>query len=361
MPGLVYLDIAIGVIFLLLVFSLFASAIQEAISGLTGWRGRNLRRGVHWLIEGLAEHKTRDQAGSRDFDGIWNSPLIASLQGPPAVGPSLGRWAIFEIWAFFQPSKAKETETNRPPSYIPPETFAKAILGFLRDNKRLTGFTAAEIDTLAQSPHLLDKRIAAVLHGIENEQAKAEKAIAEWYDNSMARISGWYVRNTRMVLFWIGLSLAVTTNTDPLRYATELRENAALRAAVVNQASQVAALEDLEAVSSTLGIAATAEAKKNLKALTEEVRAHSAQLGEQLSAIKADAGWGHCGAGETQGRLSWSCFWKTVSGGSDIPSPVIGWLLLSFGVMMGAQFWFDLLKSFVSFRSVGAPPKPAKN
>ena len=46
MTGLVYLDIAIGVIFLVLVFSLFAGAIQEAISAIFNLRAKSLREGI---------------------------------------------------------------------------------------------------------------------------------------------------------------------------------------------------------------------------------------------------------------------------------------------------------------------------
>ncbi|MEM9046373.1 MAG: hypothetical protein AAGC81_16935 [Pseudomonadota bacterium] len=370
MTGLIYLDIAIGVIFLLLIFSLFASAIQEAISGITGWRGNNLRRGVHWLIEGAVDAQTRDDDGKSDFDKIWSSPLIDSLHGPPAQATLL------------LPGTAKK----RTPSYIPPEIFAKAVWDHLVKEKQINDLSDENIERLANSPNPLDKKLAVVLSGIKGGKEEAEKAIADWYDTSMARVSGWYVRNTRMVLFWIGLSLAAITNTDPMRYAGELRENEALRQSIVNKAGEIAALKDLNDVRKELGGTPSENKAEDLEQLSNQISDHTERLTSELKGLNATAGWSHCGKyqptvgrGAEEGEFSLACLEATITGTKNItgykakqvqdpdpeaetdakvdltvPNPLFGWLLLAFGVMLGAQFWFDLLKRFMSIRSVGA-------
>ncbi|MEM8793014.1 MAG: hypothetical protein AAGE80_15450 [Pseudomonadota bacterium] len=348
MTGLVYLDIAIGVVFLLLVFSLFASAIQEVISGITGWRGNNLRRGVRWLIEG-----TSDADKQEDFNAIWNSPLIESLHGPGSQFSLL----------------LQGSETKRAPSYIPPEVFARVVWTIVAKERDITELNADAISELETSDKVLHQRLAAVLRGLEGGAEEAEAAIARWYDTAMARISGWYVRNTRMVLFWIGLALAVFTNTDPIRYAGELRQNEALRQEVVAKAEQIAALKDLDAVRMQLGAEEPETPPEDLSTLTEQVKMQAEKLAGELNDIEASGGWAHCGAynpasggSVEQGEFSFACFKATVfrsedianyAPGKTIPNPLFGWLLLSFGVMLGAQFWFDLLKRFVSIRSAG--------
>lgn len=353
MSGLVYLDIAIGVIFLLLIFSLFASAIQEAISGLSGWRGNNLRRGVHWLVEGAVKAKSQDGDGKSDFDKIWASPLIASLHGPASAMGGL----------------LPNSTGTRSPSYVPPEVFAKAVWAYVVKEKRIQYLTQAEIAKLEKSDNILDQRLAAVLRGVKGGAEEAEAAIADWYDHAMERVSGWYTRNTRMVLFWIGLSLAVATNTDPMRYASELRQNEVLRQEAVTKATQIAALKDLDEVREEMGIEQIAPGE--LKEMTAEIQKQTVALTKELQGLRANTGWGHCGAYDGSlgkvdaGAFSVACLAVTVYPSANVGGytpntevemprrPYFGWLLLAFGVMLGSQFWFDLLKRFVSLRSAG--------
>ena len=39
---------------------------------------------------------------------------------------------------------------------------------------------------------------------------------------------------------------------------------------------------------------------------------------------------------------------------------LIGWIIIAFGVMLGAPFWFDVLNKFMIVRSTVAPTDKAK-
>ena len=354
MTGLVFLDIAIGVIFLLLVFSLFASAMQEAISAIFNLRAKSLQEGVRRMlgdIDGVAE-------GKRDFEAFWNSPLIESLKGPTNA---------VQRWVDWGSEKGK-----RNPSAIPTDLFVKSVL--LEVRKQLDN-SPAEIADLVEALRAkaaagtagpMITRVAAVLDGIEakaeDTAAAVERALAGWYEGNRERFAGWYIRRTQWILFVIGLVLAVITNTDPIRYGIELRENDALRQQVSLMAEEVAALEDLEDVVNKLVPEATAPAgdQKTLAEIRQDVLDRSAQLSSKLDQIGAAAGWTHCG----DSGLTWGCFVDTVDYWSDqraewsengisVGYTPIGWVLLAIGVMLGAQFWLDILRRFVSIRSAG--------
>ena len=181
-----------------------------------------------------------------------------------------------------------------------------------------------------------------------------------WADRE--RFAGWYIRRTQWILFVIGLALTVITNSDPIRYGIELRENDVLRQQVSLMAQEVAALEDLEDVVNKLVPEASAAEgdQKTLEEIRQDVLDRSAQLSAKLDQIGAAAGWTHCG----EDGLTWGCFTNTVNYWSDqrtqwakdgvsVGYTPIGWVLLAIGVMLGAQFWLDLLRRFVSIRSAG--------
>ena len=327
MTGLVALDIAIGIVFTLLIFSLFATATQEAIASLLRWRPAALRVAVRNLL------------GER-FKEFWEEPVIESLKGPALtfIGGGFGK---------------------HDPSYIQPEVFAKTFLAFLEKELKLSNRSpkqiVEQIRKKEDNASGMEKRALAFLTGVEDTAEAAEKAIAQMYDSTMNRVTGWYVRRTQFVLFFIGLFMAVATNTDLVKYGRDLARNDALRAQVVQKASEVAALEDLDEVREHLDIPRD---KSDISELDDRLKTLTAELASDLDEIEARTGWNHCAKEPEDAGFTWSCLKWTVGLSDDAPyaeakqppNPLIGWLLLAVGVMLGAQFWFDVLKRFVSLR-----------
>lgn len=382
MTGLVFLDIAIGVIFLILVFSLFAGAIQEAISAIFNLRAKSLREGIFRMLG-------NDQS---EFDRFWNTPLIDSLKGPT--------WAILRIFdGHSEPGK-------RNPSEIPHDTFVKSILYRVREELReevkdispsdAAAFLAelrkrgqaernkqkawyekmaaarAKGETLpvpgpGETPNPLILRIDTVLEGVADKAEDIEAALGRWYDETRDRFAGWYIRRTQAILFIIGLWLAVMTNTDPIGYGIELYRNDALRQKVVLMAEEAAAVEDLEDLAEAIAPKATyaEDDAEKLKDIWQDIQNRTQALSDKLNGIDASTGWSYCG----DKGLTFRCFGQTVyffsdarkrwaaeakEAGTVFTYAPLGWLLLALGVMLGAQFWMDLLKRFVSIRSAGA-------
>ncbi|RMF41684.1 MAG: hypothetical protein D6754_00420 [Alphaproteobacteria bacterium] len=325
MTGMVYLDVALGLIFTVLIFSLLASAVQEVLAGLFSWRSRALRAGVARLV-------------GEKFGTIWKSPLIDSLRGP----------------GFGFPAPAADSPGKRDPSYIDPKIFASALLDGLGLAGKSPAAIVEEMHRLERNGTASDihRRLAAVLAGIEAGAAGAEAAIAQWFDAAMERVTGWYVRRAKFVLFFIGLALVGFTNTNLFAIGEQLLADEGLRARLVAEAEAVAEFDTLDEVRARMGLGATEQlGPEDLVAWSAAVKGEIAARRAALEATGVPTGWARCNAaGEPQEGGPFHCGF--VDWREGIVS-VLSWLAMAALVTLGAQFWFDLLKQFVAVRSAG--------
>ncbi|MEM9784781.1 MAG: hypothetical protein AAF899_20210, partial [Pseudomonadota bacterium] len=264
--------------------------------------------------------------------------------------------------------------TGRAPSAIAPAIFAREALVWLGvdlDANRQTSIrdqlstianaTVAGDELVGQGKSLLAERLTSVLAGIEDKAEAAEKTIAEWYDNTIQRVGGWYRRRVRTVLFWTGLVFAVTLNINLVEYSATLLTNDAQREAAVRAAQAAAAIADLSEVRPNaqvnLGPDATADLNELLAKIDQlqtEMLAAASDLNEAGAALGwTTAAWPPSGEGTTWfGRL-----WAFLVGQGDAwfwLTGLMSWFAVGFGTMLGAQFWFDLLKTLVNLRTRGA-------
>jgi hypothetical protein len=316
MAGSAYLEVAIGVIYIFLVYSLIASAFQESISSLLQWRSSALKAGVKQI---LGPH----------IEKFWSTPVIESLKGPA--------WSMLS-W---------NSTGRRDPSYIPPNLFAKALL---------TEFELDKVDPADIRDKLKEvfkdseeaKRLETVLTNVKDDLEAIEVALAKYFDQVMDRVSGWYVRRVKVFLFLIGLALAAATNFNVISYAKHLAENSEARAAVVTAAEGAAAIGEIAELENTL---------KGEVDLTNEVSTLVTKLQtyiEQESGSKnaPNVGYGSC---KEQNLGTVDCIQRVVL--TDLG--LFTWILLAMATTLGAQFWFDLLKNLVRVRSTGVEVRAA--
>ncbi len=138
----------------------------------------------------------------------------------------------------------------------------------------------------------------------------------------MARVTGLYKRWSMVWLFALGLAIAVLGNVSVPHAAESMWNDTTTREAVVAAAGGVSDegldASELESVSATV---------------------------DELTGVGLPVGWNE------QAKAAWG------------PSPswqragiVVGWLTTALLTMLGAQFWFDLLKRLVSLRGSGGRP-----
>ncbi|MGH2572151.1 MAG: hypothetical protein ACRDGU_01455 [Actinomycetota bacterium] len=311
MFGSTILDVAIGLILTYLVLSLVCAAINEGLSGFTSRRAR-------FLLEGLENLVGKSLAGD-----LLNHPL---LRGMTRARTRAKRKSV-------DPTGSRQ----KPPSYIPSRVFALAFMDTAAKGKRASDEKDDRIDetwpaevktALAGLPKDVREAVATLARDVEGDAKKVLKAVETWFNEAMDRVSGWYKRRTQILLFVIGLVVVALTNADSLTIASTLWSNSTLRAAVA------------------------AEARVRVEAGETGVETGTpSENVEELLSLGLPIGWvwdpGEAQADDPRAR----------------PDDVSGWILKVMGLLftaaaltMGAPFWFDTLKKFVSVRSSGRKP-----
>ena len=284
------LDIAIGVVFIFLLLSLLCSAVNEFIESLFKYRAKNLERGIAELL-GDPGHQTGF------LKALYNHGLVNSL--------------------FKGTYQTAKSEGNLP-SYIPSRSFALAVIDLVRNPP--AGVTL---------PPNLESMINMLQGSTQANAGKLEASFAEWYDSAMDQVSGWYKRRTQLILFIVGLIVAIAVNADTVNIVQSLSNDSSLRKGIV--------------------AAAQARASKAINALDDvDTEAKIKQDLASLKGLGLPLGWD--GKPDDHQAPRW------------VPHPVIpiyrhlfGWFLTSMAISMGAPFWFDLLNRFVVIRSTVKP------
>ena len=93
MLGSQVLEIALGLFFVYLLFSIICSAVNEFIAGAFDLRARTLKSSLRKLLE--------DPAAKDLVDRIYDHPLVAGLtkrtQGPAYISPRIFSVALLEV------------------------------------------------------------------------------------------------------------------------------------------------------------------------------------------------------------------------------------------------------------------------
>lgn len=325
------LSFLIVLLFILFALSLAASMLVETAAGMLASRGKMLRQRLLDMFD------DSERTGFGEL--LLNSPLIRSM-----------------------------AEGKRFPSYIPAETFSRAVMAILHEN----GFREP-----GDLPPVL--RALALSGGLKTEKQREElqQEIMLWYDRVTERLTGKFRRMTRTRLFLAGLFLAVTFNIDMITVASDLWEKRMdLDEVSAKTATLHTELNDILERTGQPTIEALirndpeegAKAQKLIQKLLEDDAFDTITLpigwdltppgcqkptdeGTSASA-SADAQRPEC----SPWRLP-SIAWNALIS-SEIEK-VIGWFLSALLVIPGAAFWFDVIGKVVSLRSAGLkPPAP---
>ncbi len=322
------LEVAIGLVFLYAAVSVFCSGVNELIAEWVGRRGRFLREG---LINAINDRWM--------YLRITTHPLV---------------------WSLYRDVPGKP----RPPSYIPGGAFSiAAIETILLKAAHLAGVpnaVAAASPTYAQVRHALVRCRAAgyyladallpLVDAANGDLAVAKQNIEAWYEATMERVSGWYKRRSRWLLFVIGLTVAVLCNVDTIQVVTALGRSATLRGAVSKMAETAVQTNEIAGVRLSDGTSSASA--------IERVQALTAQLAE-LEPLGLPVGFSclkSVNARDLRSTLRLCLANSVAEGGARWPLKVIGWLLTAFAVSLGAPFWFQLLSRLVDLRGAGRKP-----
>lgn len=405
------IEVLIGLIFMFFVFSTLASGVNEYVSRRLHKRCLFLAHGVWQLLDDRPETKAEGASGDEFFQEFWKHPLVKqlgqSLDALPEWEKKIAKKATVVTRAarrIFTGAAARaangETRDRLPkgqslrtsPSYIPTATFVTVVTALVR-----SGTTADASSPLGRSLAALAADAGfeggdpddseAVAKSLERYKAN----LARWFDNQMDRVSGWYKRESKTILFILGLVIVAAMNVDTIVVARTLWKDPTTR-----QLVQDAAAAQLAAQTATSAPATTATtvegtppavapvirlACKKASAVgpsptTTATVATTTTTPEDTIRTALDCatvfpiGW----------RTSKTCYvnrrgapevcsgrWDRVQDVwfSIVRRPfgallkLMGLLITAGAITYGAPFWFDMLNRFANLRSTGAKPPPA--
>ena len=166
----------------------------------------------------------------------------------------------------------------------------------------------------------------------------------------MERFTGYYKRHTQLWLFIFGFVFCVFFNADTISIVSKLTNNPASRLAIVEQATQY--IHDHQANFSADSLAHG----KKIQQDTLKNRDDGQQFLAEVDSLRKSIISTDLKQAQTTLGLGWSTEELDTL---DFPGwvlKIIGILLTTLAIYLGAPFWFDILNKFVNLRSAGKKP-----
>jgi len=359
------IETAIGLVFVYLLLSMVCSVVQEWIAALLALRGKNLEEGVKNILCG-------DNALAQR---IYDDPLVKSL--------SRQSW-----WNKLWGMKAR-------PAYIPSQLFAKA---FLRQaNVTVNANNVPQLPVAANAANITQTTLDLLTTlgtYAPGEVDKLTSSIEQWYDDAMDRVSGWYKRQSQIIILVIGAVLACGLNADSVMLANAFWQDPTLRAATANAAAEYvkthqAQVDKLRNQQLSQQYPSTTQSLKptgkptpeaQFKSATQDLTNTIGDVQTQLSKANVPLGWWceapapngatnvtSTGTASTQSSSTLEtskqskpeaiCVWnQRPSTSALLLWKVLGLLATTLALSQGAPFWFDLLQKVVNLRLAGNAP-----
>ena len=291
MFGSQVLEVVVGLTLIYLVLSIGCSGVKEVIAAVFSLRAKTLESGVRNMLKN----------GPNDYTAkLFAHPLILGT-----------------------------APEGQKPSYISARMFAAALLDIVAPADATQPRTIQSL--LAGVAQIPDAKLRTTLLNMINSAGgdvdAARLKVEHWFDDTMARVTGWYKRMAQKIIFVAGLLLCAAVNADTLMIVKELWSDQALSSAVVAQA--------VKKVQSTTP-ADYVNPEGSLQQVAGEIReANTPPIGWSQNEHDVRALPSGFGAGALK---------------------VLGILLTSFAIVLGAPFWFDMLNNLINLRLSGNPP-----
>jgi len=288
------LSIASGLVGVYIILALITAHFAEAFAALVNKRGTALYDGLKALLGDATAVAAAGGTTTKLVDAVYTHALIGG-PGIPA----------------------------RKPSYIPTRSLSLALVDAFR---KLTQGATHQVDpadapaalltdlqndlSALQSTSGAARSIAQVLQTARSDYQSALKAMDDWFQNQMDRISGEYRRWSSIVQALIAAVIVIFLNADTLSIVSQMSSSAVVASALASNNPATAS-----SVQSELNTLATSGLK---------------------------LGWGE----DT---------FVAVTPGKALRK-FAGLLVTWAAVLLGAPFWFDLLKQIAPIRLTGAKP-----
>jgi len=300
-------EVAIALIFVYFTLSLICSMLTEWTARTFAMRSDNLEKGLKNML--------RDEALVKK---IYEHPLIA-----PTYKEAQRTVSKLPILKHMPQAKG-----NRP-SYIAPRNFALALLDVVTEGSesRAAGGLNAAIKGLPGESNI-EKTLQIFMAKAEDKLDGTIDNVELWFDDVMERVGGWYTRKAQLITVAFALVICAILNADSIMIARTLMSDVTVRQLVVGAAEQVVA----DSANSAAG------QDKLVTGLKDDLES----LGLPLGWLAADD--------------SLEDVREVPAGVTPWLTKLIGLLLTTFAISLGAPFWFDLLGKVSNIKGTGKKP-----
>lgn len=286
---LAILSIIIGIVFVLLLFSMLTSAVVEVYHAAFSSRGKHLKETLEIML------------GKEVCERFYKHSYFRQLS-----------------------SATKPKSGLKLPVWMENNTFSSVLADILTPPN--SNLSIPERIKLVENPDL--RKVLDFLWRQSHDNVEVfQKKVEEWFDDVMARAKDWFGDATKWRLFYIGLALAAILNADTLQIYKSLSMNAALRDELVEKAEGFS--ESRESVP------AGPDTSKTFQQAKEDF-----QITQQLFNETVQSPLG----------LGWSSttplpkdFWAWLT-------KILGWVFTGVAVTLGAPFWFDMLRKLLALK-----------
>ncbi|MBV7533227.1 hypothetical protein [Chitinophaga sp. sic0106] len=353
------IDVALGLVFIYLLYSLFVTILQEMIARALGLRARILSKGLRRMLDGDRHRNDLGYFGKFTFftwfyEKGWS---VVHYFRPFADAPVLRKFYESPSILYL----GENTASSRP-SYINPATFSQTIVHLLRSSTAERATDAATIAAALEENGL--GLGGGTLTHIRNLFADAGQDIPQfriqlenWFNETMQRASSWYRKHCQTWLLIIGFVVAGIFNVDTIAVAKILMKDKTVRQEMVQLASSrsynySAMIDTLEQRHLLYKDSAFLRNDTSLKAFVGD----TSVIGV-YAMLRNDAGDARNVLGihrEFSAAQPYGLSHPYQSNGWMV---LAGWAITAMAISLGAPFWFDLLGKVVKFRNTPADSK----
>lgn len=397
----VALDVFIGLVFIYLLYSLLATAINEFVSMIFAYRHRMLENAIEQMLDGKnysyywwnklgniffwLYHYIKTEAKSGDKKNVVSENEITrknfftteniNTQSSGDTPTKIYRNTLNKKAALFaaniinHPLYRRSAEGSilyKKPAYLTASAFSDIlvdVLGNRKNNINSNPVLMNDIKTfvnneLNENPNL--KNILNIyIQQANGDIQKFKLLIENWFDDTMNRVTGWYKRQSTKILFVIGFLLAMGLNVSTIDIVHRLYIDKDLREAMAQSAS--AYVKNVKNENND-----SAAIKKKIEQIQVLYDSTVAPVNTLMG-----LGWEHPKNDTTIGHWYFNLpyylvphKWKKyyfkvryiIRETAKRPRSLFGFLITAFAITLGAPFWFDLLNRFVNIRAGGNKP-----
>ncbi len=262
---------------------------------------------IYFLLSMVSSHINELVASILSWRAKYLEEGIRSMLADPELADKLFNHPLI---------KGLAGKEGRSPSYIPANTFSLALFdAIVPGGNDPTALERLRKQVVVMPDTSVRQALLSMIDKANGDLGQARAEVETWFNAGMDRVSGVYKRQIQWLTLGVALVVTLIFGVDTLALANSLWQEPGLRAAVTGAAQTTQTTQTVQ----TTG-------------LQDAVKT--------LSTFSLPIGW------TVLPQSEWEWFQK-----------VIGLVLTTLAVSLGAPFWFDLLKNFANLRSSGPAPQ----